>query len=102
MSSSASLFDSVEGLGESENMSDEDAQAKHDEVLALLDDDQKAQLEAVSLPRSFGRGGGRGGPGEEEQDANANPFQEEANATALTSLLQRFGGDDQPADPVPR
>ena len=48
-----------------ETMSDDDAQDKLDKLLALLDKEQKARLEAVSLPRRRGRGpgGGPGGPG---------------------------------------
>ena len=99
-----------------ETMSDDDAQAKHDEILALLDEDQKSRLEAISLPRrrpsggpggpggggSGGPGGGGpGGPGGGEQAEDANPFQEESNAAALTHLRERFGGTDEPAESKP-
>jgi len=78
-----------------ETMSDDDAQAKHDEILALLDDDQKSRLNAISLPR--GRPGWPGG----EQDPDANPFQQEANSQALTTLRDRFAPKEQPSETPP-
>lgn len=95
-----------------DTMSDDDAQAKHDEILALLDDDQKSRLDAISLPRGrpggsggSGRGGpgGSGGPGGPggEQDPDANPFQQEASSQALTTLRDRFAPEDQPGETPP-
>ena len=89
-------------LAAAETMSDDDAQTGHDAILALFDDDQKSRLDAISLPRrrSGGRGpGGPGGPGGGEEDEDANPFQEESSAQAVTHLRERFGGEKEPAEP---
>ncbi len=91
------LSNSLKGVDEPETMSDDDAKAKHAEIFALLSEDQKGRLEAIGLPRTR-RGGGPGGPG---QDENANPFKQEANATALTSLRQRAAGGGQPSETPP-
>jgi hypothetical protein len=92
-------------LEKEETMSDDNAQAKHDELLAIMDEDQQSRLKAVGLPRSFGRGGaggrgggggggGRGGPGGGEQDEDANPFQQDPNAKALAGLRQRLAASE--------
>jgi hypothetical protein len=79
-------------LDTQETMADDDAKAAQGEILAVLDDTQKAKQEAVGLPRSGrGRGGRGGGGGEDEEDAN--PFNQEENATALQSLLGRLGAE---------
>jgi len=79
-----------------ETMTDEDATALNEEILAVFDEDQKAKQEAVGLPfRRGGRGGGPGGGGPGgggEQAEDANPFGEERNTGALDALLGRFGG----------
>ncbi|MBC8873959.1 MAG: hypothetical protein H8E44_31345 [Planctomycetes bacterium] len=92
-----------------ETMTDEDATALNEEILAVFDEDQKAKQEAVGLPRGArgGRGGGPGGGGPGgggpggggEQAEDANPFAEEQNAEALDALLGRLGGPaaDAPA-----
>jgi hypothetical protein len=91
----ASLCLSLADAQGAETMSDEDAQATHDAILALLDDDQQARLEAVDLPRRRrgpgGSGGGPGGPGGGEPDPNANPFQDETIAQVVVRLHERFG-----------
>lgn len=69
-----------------ETMTDEQAQAKHDELLALLDDEQKQQLEAIGIPRPRPSGG----PGGERPAPDANPFSQEAGSTAIEVLRQRF------------
>ncbi|MFH1918392.1 MAG: hypothetical protein ABIP48_00680 [Planctomycetota bacterium] len=108
----ASLASCLADLEKAESMSDDDAQAKHDELLALLDDDQKARLDAIGLPRpprggaggpgggmgSPGGPGGMGGPGGPGQAEDANPFQEEANAEALGVLRERFAPGSPPAE----
>ncbi len=79
-------------LDTQETMADDDAKAAQGEILAVLDDTQKAKQEAVGLPRSGrGRGGRGGGGGEDEEDAN--PFSQEENATALQSLMGRLGAE---------
>ena len=109
----ASLTSCLADVEKAETMSDDDAQAKHDEILALLDEDQKSRLEAVGLPgRRPGGPGGMGGPGPggpggmpgmggPEQAEDANPFQEESNAEALGVLRERFAPGDAPADGPP-
>jgi hypothetical protein len=102
----ASLTVALAGIDEAETMSDDEAQAKHDAIVALLDDTQKARLDAVGIPRQRGSGGpggggrGAGGPGggpEAERPApDANPFRDEAIASALDHLRQRFGKSEAP------
>lgn len=81
----------LQDIEKAETMTDEDAQAKQTEVLALLDDEQKSKLEAVGLPRGPRPGGG--GPGGERPAADANPFGQEQSLTVLTELRGRFGGE---------
>jgi hypothetical protein len=71
-----------------QEISDDDAKAKHDEILALLDDAQKSQLDTVGLPRPP-RGAGGGPP----SAAPPNPFQDEQNAAALKNLRRQLGSD---------
>jgi hypothetical protein len=92
----SAIIDALKAIEEAESMSDDDAQAKHDEILALLDEDQQSQLEAVGLPRRRG-GGGPGGPPAED----ANPFHQESSAAALSTLRERFGSTEQPAESSP-
>jgi hypothetical protein len=105
------LSTALADVEKAETMSDDDAQAKHDELLELLDDEQEARLEAIDLPRrrGGGRGGpgggpggpggggpaGPGGPGGGPPDEDANPFQQEPNAEALTRLRERFGAEQE-------
>lgn len=80
------LVESLGDIEKAEAILDEEAQAKHDEILALMNDSQQQCLEAISLPR-----GGRGGPGGGGPPAESdNPFQDEAASQALASLRQRF------------
>lgn len=67
-----------------ETMTDDEAQAKYDELLALLNEDQKAQLDAVGLPR------GPRPSGSERPAEDANPFLQETNSAALQVLHGRF------------
>jgi len=113
----ASLCSSLADIEQAETMSDDDAKAKHDEILALLDEDQKARLDAISLsrmrpggpggpgaggpgPSGPGAGGpGPGGPGGPGQADDANPFQQEDNAQAVAGLRKRFApSSDQPGE----
>jgi hypothetical protein len=77
----------LEGIETSEILSDEDAQAKHDALLATLDDSQKSLLDAIGLPRPPRGGGGAGGA---PPAADGNPFQQPASAEALARLRQRL------------
>lgn len=79
----------LKDIEQPETMTDEEAQAKQDALLALLDDEQKEQLEAIGLPR-----GPRPGGGPSERPAgDANPFTQETNSAALEALRKRFGGE---------
>jgi hypothetical protein len=86
----------------SETMSDEEATAKYDALLAVLSEEQRAKEQAVGLPRRPRRGGGpgmggmMGGPGSGPSDEN--PFRSEENAQALTQLRERFGAASPPAE----
>jgi len=108
-----SLMARLAELGAAETMTDEDAQAGHDAILDMFDEDQKSRLDAISPPRRRPGGGGPGGggpggpgggmggpggPGGGEQAEDANPFQEESNAQVLTHLRERFGGEEKPAE----
>ena len=111
----ASLIAALAEVESAETMSDDDAQAKHDQILKLLDEGQQSKLDVVGLPRRP-RGGGRpggggpggggpggggpggGGPGGPEQAEDANPFQEETNAEALDRLRQKFAQAEKPAE----
>ncbi|MFP6575870.1 MAG: hypothetical protein VB912_12000 [Pirellulaceae bacterium] len=97
-----------------ETLSDEDAQQKHDALLALMEDAQKAKTEAVSIPfrrggsggrggsagnNSGGRGGSSGNSGGGNRDASAeddtNLFREGSSAEAIQALLGRLGPDEE-------
>ena len=90
---SAALAD----VEKADELSDDDAKAKNDQILALLDDGQKAQLDAIGLPRPQ-RGAGGGSPGGPPPAPPANPFQDETNAAALKNLRQKVGGETAPGD----
>lgn len=96
----ASLAAALAGVEKAEDLSDDDAKAKHEAILALLDDAQKSQLDAIGLPRpARGAGGGMGGP---PKQAPANPFQDEAAAKSLQNLRDRFAAKDAKSDsPTP-
>ncbi|MFP6604588.1 MAG: hypothetical protein VB862_18800 [Pirellulaceae bacterium] len=97
-----------------ETLSDEDAQQKHDALLALMEDAQKAKTEAVSIPfrrsgsggrggsagnNSGGRGGSSGNSGGGNRGASAeddtNLFREGSSAEAIQALLGRLGPDEE-------
>ncbi len=71
-------------------LADEDAQVKIDAVMAQLNEDQQARLDAIGLPRGPRGGEGRGRVPGEGVDEQANPFQQEVNAQALGRLRQRL------------
>lgn len=107
-----SLMKGLAGVDEADLMSDDDAKAKHDELFAILDDDQKSQLAAVGLPFG-GRGGGPGGGGGGAPggvrgapagmdpraggppNPDTNPFKQDVALKSLASFRSRFGS--QPA-----
>ena len=105
----AAVNDCLRDIEKSAKMSDDDANAKRDQLMAVLDENQKARVEAIGLPRpapSDGPGmgaempgmaggmpggpgmmGGEAAPGEDE---NQNPFQQDAEGKAVKSLRQRL------------
>jgi hypothetical protein len=90
----AALVTLLDGIETAETMTDEEAQAKQEGVLALLTDEQKARLDAIGLPRtSFGgRGDGSPRPGEGGAGStpDANPLKQEVSAEAVARLRVRF------------
>lgn len=89
----SALVAALEDVESSKTMSDDEAQAKHDELLALFDNDQKTLLDAVALPRRRPSGG----PGSFERPAeDANPFEQEVNSAALDVLRNRFADKASP------
>ena len=82
-----SVAAALEGIETAEVLSDEDAQAKHDALLASLDDSQRSLLDAIGLPRPPRGSGGAGGA---PPAADGNPFQQPASAEALARLRQRL------------
>ena len=96
-----------------ETLSEEDAQQKHDALLALMEDAQKAKTEAVSIPFRRGGSGGRGGSagnnsggrggsegnsgggnrGASAED-NTNLFRDGSSAEAIQALIGRLGPDE--------
>ena len=87
-------------------MSDDQAKAKHDQLMAMLNETQKARLDAIGLPRPArgggpGMGGGMPGMGggmpgmmgagaAPKQDEDQNPFQQDAEGKAVKSLRDRL------------
>jgi hypothetical protein len=104
----AAVNDRLRDVEKSAKMSDDDAKAKHDQLMAVLNENQKARLEAIGLPQPARSGGpgmgpdmpGMGGamPGmaagssgaAPKQDENQNPFQQDAEAKAVKSLRERL------------
>jgi hypothetical protein len=94
-----SVATALADVEKADEMSDDAAKAKHDEILALLEDAQKSQLDAIGLPRpQRGAGGGSGGP---PPAPPANPFQDELNGAALKNLRQRFGAEAPKSESPP-
>ncbi len=115
----AAIKDCLKDVEKPAKMSDDDATAKQDRLLAVLNEKQKASLEAIALPKRAASGGpGKGGPmpggpgmtssgpgmggsmppgpgmtssGPAPQaDEDQNPFQQDAEGKALKSLRERF------------
>ena len=102
----ASLAAALADVEKAEALSDDDAKAKHEAILAVLTDAQKPQLDAIGLPRpqrgaGGGGPGGSAGPGGPPKEAPANPFQDEMNAKALQSLRERFAAKEAKSETAP-
>lgn len=88
------LAKQLDEFAELKSLTDDEAEKKYNDLLALFDDTQKAKQESVGLP--FRRGGGGGGfgggfgGGAPPPAPDANPFENEANASALKSLRERL------------
>ena len=80
-----SLAKQLDEFAEIKTLTDDEAEKKYNDLLALFDDAQKAKQEAIGLP--FRRGGGGGGA---PPAPDANPFESEANANSLKSLRERL------------
>ncbi len=92
------LAESLKDVELADNMTDDDARAKNEQILSALDEDQKARLEAIGLPRRARSGPGRpedagpGGIGRPADSESTNPFAQEVEAKALNSLRERLVG----------
>lgn len=82
----------LDEFAELKTLTDDEAEKKYNDLLALLDDGQKAKQDAIGLPFRRGGGGGGGGfgGGGAPPAPDANPFESEANANALKSLRERL------------
>lgn len=78
----------LDEFAELKTLTDDEAQKKYDDLLALFDEGQKTKQDAIGLP--FRRGGGGGGFGGAPQPPDSNPFESETNANALKSLRERL------------
>lgn len=92
----------LDEFAELKTLTDEEAEKHYNDLLALLDDAQKAKQEAIGLPirrgggggGGFGGGGGGGGfgGGGSPPAPDANPFESETNANTLQTLRDRVKG----------
>ncbi len=99
----AAICEKLAEVEAAETMTDEEAQEKHDVLLAILNEDQKAKSEKIRLPRPPRGGGGSPGGMPEPEDENANPFKEGPNAEAAAALSERLGGKKaQPLEDAPK
>jgi len=85
----AAINDCLMDVEKSAKMSYYDAKAKHDRLMAVLNENQKARLEAIGIPQPAGSGGpgmmgGGAAPGDQ------NPFQQDAEGKAVKSLRERL------------
>ena len=92
----AAILRSIEAQ---DKMSDEEATAHYEKILALLSDEQKAKQEGIGLPPRAPTGSPGGPPPKPEPDAN--PFRDEPNGPALQTLLERLGGPTDAPTPEP-
>lgn len=79
----------LDQFAELKTLTDDEAEKKYKDLLAVFDDGQKAKQDAIGLPRGGGGGGGFGGGGAPPAP-DANPFESETNANALKSLRERL------------
>ena len=84
------LAKQLDEFAELKTLTDDEAEKKYNDLLALFDDAQKAKQDAIGLPFRRGGGGGGFGGGGAPPAPDANPFESETNAGALKSLRERF------------
>jgi hypothetical protein len=106
----AAISECLKDVEKSAKMSDDEAKAKHDKLLAIFTDAQKDRFNGIGLPRPaapsdgggggmMGMGGMMGKGGDPKQDQDQNPFQQEPTDKALKSLRDRLtakGGAEKP------
>jgi hypothetical protein len=100
----AAINDCLKDIEKPAKMSDDDAEAKHDELMDVLFEEQKERLEAIELSQS-GHGGKPGAccpltgcpvsgttdiGAAPKQDDDGNPFQQAAVGQAVQSLRKRL------------
>ncbi len=88
----AKLGECLKDVEKAESISDDEAKAKQEKVLAVLNESQKSRLQAVGLPRPGlpGEPPGSSGMGAPKQEEPGNPFRQESEAKALKSLRERL------------
>jgi hypothetical protein len=95
----AKVIDCLKDIESIGNMSHDDATAKHKVLLAILNEDQKARLEAIGLPKPITCGGLGMGPGMQhlmggteapKRAENQPPPRQNAPSRAVKSLRERF------------
>jgi hypothetical protein len=89
----AAVKDCLKDVEKSAKMSDDDAQAKHDQLVEALSQNQMACLQAIELPQPAPEGGMPGMMGSgasSNQDKDQNPFQQDAEGKAVKSLRERL------------
>jgi hypothetical protein len=102
----ARVGETLKDIEKAEALSDDAAKEKHEAILAVLDDAQKAQVDSIGLPRPSRGGpggpgaGGPGGPGGSRPEPKPNPFQQETEGKSLASLRAKLGAQGDAAKPA--
>jgi hypothetical protein len=94
----AAILKSLADLDKAEDLSDDDAKAKQEEILATLDEAQKAKMDAIGLPRPAPTQS----PGGPPQTPPANPFSQPTEAKALSSLSGKLAPKTDATQPAPK
>ncbi|MCY2994945.1 MAG: hypothetical protein NTY19_44855 [Planctomycetota bacterium] len=92
------ILKSLADLDKAEDLSDDDAKAKREEILAVLDEAQKAKIDGIGLPRQA-RAQSSGGPA---PTPPANPFSQPTEAKALSSLSGKLTPKKDATSPAPK
>lgn len=99
----AAVNDCLQDVEKSAKMSDDEAKAKHEQLMAVLDENQRTRLAAIEIPQPAGGpglmwpttgkpkpAGMMGGGPPVWEDESQNPFQQAAEGKALKSLHERL------------